>query len=266
MPIPEATEVDQDTYQSMPPPPPPRGTRDYRKHILTIAATLTADAYQDASGDLILHTGWRGALDIAIEILHLVGISAPDHHVDAFGTVQLRGGYVSLDEEQCMAQAVKMAPGLYPELPPHEALRKTLEAGERVWRLPEKLLGVWEEAATALRRDGYADGYTAARVALTRWLNDNYRDDRVTMAAAAASVTHSVWRGVLPPGDKWVEDVLADAPDLSGSLAWAASAEPAHVENMAPGVFGEMLETGRQVSRRRKRSKRCQCCGRKRST
>lgn len=266
MPVPEATLVDKDTYERMPPPPPPRGTRDYRRCLLLILAACDSHAYQDRAHGFILHTGWRGAVDLMIEMMHLVGANAPDRCVDAYGGIHLDGEFAVLDEEASMAEAMRKAPDLYPELPLHEAVRRTLQAGEIVWGLPPKLQKVWEEAATALRRDGYTDGHTPARVALTKWLNDNYRDARVTMAAAAASVTYSVWRKVLPNGDLWVDDVLDDTPDLTGSVAWARSAQPVDVERQAPGVIEGMLKTGEEEARRRRRKgggKRCKCCGQK---
>lgn len=264
MPIPEANEVDPETYEKLGPPPPPRGTLAYRKLLLSALAQRDSAGYVDAARIIHVHNGWRGAVDLMIEMLNFVGTYAPEGLVDAYGRVLLAGQYSVVDEEEALRHATELAPRLYPEDPPHVALRKTLESGEVVWHLPNELLPVWEEAATALRRDGYHDGYNAARVALTRWLN-THRDKRVMMGLAAASVTHGCWRHTMPVGDEWIAELLDDGPDLGGSLAWSRQAEPEDVERATPGVMGGILAAGeREYNRRRRRKgKRCSCCGRR---
>lgn len=254
----EAEQVDVPEDEELPELPEP-GSAAYRKIILKIAATSDSEDYQLAMRPVFTQRGWRAAIDVMVEIVGNLGINCPPWAIDAFGKVKLDSVVHLMSEEDVLEFAARNAKKDPDDRPYHEALRSYLETGDRVASLTRELLPVWEEAATVLRRETRAS-LEEARVLFTRWLN-THRDDRVKTGALGASITHAVFRKLaMPPGDAWVDELVATKPDLRGSVAWARNAPHAlevnHTYALA-ATYGDV-----ELPEQRRKKSRCKC-GRK---
>lgn len=262
MPIFEAEDVDgeEDFLQ---PEPPPVGSVGYRRAILNICATWTSDEYEAAMRPVFQWRGWRAAVEVMCEMIGAAGANVPPHLIDAFGNVKLDSLVSVMDDEEILREAHAIAPRVHPDLPRHEALAQSVKDGEEMRRLILDLLPVWNQAATVLRRAEHAADVEPARVLFTRWLNTY--ENRLSTSVVAAATTHAYWRWrALPPGNEWVETMLADGPDISGSIAWAQGASLMDVRRQQPDLVDNWVTRMMPPKKKAKQAKKGRCypgCG-----
>jgi len=257
VPIFEAQDAEEGDFLG--PEPPPVGSVGYRRAILNICATWTSDDYEAAMKPVFQWRGWRASVEVMCELIGAASINCPASCVDAFGNVKLDSLVMVMDDEEITREAHDLAPRVHPTLPRHEALALSITEGEEMRALILDLLPVWNQAATLLRKAERVQDMESARVLFTRWLNTY--DNRVQTAVVAAATTHTYWRWrALPPGDEWVETMLDDGPDVSGSIAWTRSAGLNDIRRQQPGLVDNWVARSieaRKGSKRRKR--RCTC-------
>lgn len=259
MPIFEAEEVEEGEGVFLQAEPPPVGSVAYRRVILGICATWNSDDYEAAMKPVFQWRGWRAAVEVMCEMIGAASINCPPHLVDAFGNVKLDPIVAVMDDEEILREAHKMAPRVHPDMPRHEALALSITEGEEMRALILDLLPVWNQAATVLRKAENMADVEPARVLFTRWLNTY--ESRVQTSVVAAATTHAYWRWrALPPGDEWIETMLSDGPDLSGSLAWSGGASLMDVRRQQPDLVDNWVTRMMPEKKARKKGKpRCTC-------
>lgn len=266
--VPEAVDSGEGEFSG--PEPPPAGSIAYRKTILRICAAETADAYEALMVPVWEWRGWRAGVEVMVEMMGAVAANLRPDWVDAYGNVSLSGHIVTLDDEQILRYAAQIAPRFHPDLPRHEAIRRTIQEGEEARAVTRSMVPYWEQAVGMLRTATSLTDLEPARVVFARWLNDHYRDRRLWAASLGAASTHTHWRHrVMPPGDGWVDDAVSNTPDLRGSLGWASTATVVDVARQQPDLVAnwqasEEPRPGKGKGGRKGRSKCCPGCGKHR--
>lgn len=242
------------------PEPPPVGSVAYRRVILKICAGWDSREYEAAMHPVFEWRGWRAAVEVMCELIGAASINVPGSAVDAFGNVKLDSLVDVMDDEEILREAHRVAPKVHPTLPRHEALAESIREGEEMRGLILDLVPTWNEAATVLRGATHMADVDPARVLFTRWLNTY--DNRVTVSIIAAATTHAYWRRrVLPPGDGWVESMLNEGPDVSGSLAWGRQAGLDDLRRQQPDLVNNWVrKAAPMVWRTTPAKKRKGCC------
>jgi hypothetical protein len=243
------------------PEPPPVGTLAYRRVILNICAAWTSDDYDAAMKPVFQWRGWRASVEVMCELIGAAGHNAPPSLVDAFGSVKLDSLVRVMDDEEILRQSHEFAPRTHPELPRHEALALSISEGEEMRATILDLLPVWNQAATMLRRAKTMQDVDPARALFTRWLNTH--ENRLNAAVIAAHTTHAYWRyRALPPGNEWIDEMLADGPDVRGSIAWARTATLADIARQQSDLVDNWVTRATVPKRsRKKHGVRCLGCG-----
>lgn len=258
MPLFEAQDAGREDFLT--PEPPAVGTVGYRRAILNICATWTSPEYEAAMKPVFQWRGWRACVEVMCEMIGAASINCPSRVIDAFGNVKLDSLVRVMDDEEILRHAHATAPTAHPGLPQHEALPLAIADGENLRAMTLDLLPVWNQAATLLRKAESMHDVDPARVLFTRWLNTY--DDRLRTACVAAATTHAYWRyRALPPGDEWVETMLNDGPDLSGSVVWSRSATLKDVHRQQPDLVDNWVKRAAERSKpKSKGKKKRHCC------
>lgn len=225
------------------PPPPARGTKAYRRLVLSVCATDGLDDLNARMKKPWEHIGWRLGVDVITELLyHLIrSVVVHGEPRDAYGNIRMERFIRPIDDEYRLRFASERAKLSHGDLSPHVAFKSAYEEGEEVWNEVESMIPVAARAFTAMEREGDRE---AAWPILLKYVNR--RGERVSDTLRATTVTHASLRGwAMPPGDGWVEKFLreesAEPADLGGSFAYYAGMTPETQREHLPGWWVEAL-------------------------
>ncbi|MFE2934887.1 hypothetical protein [Streptomyces sp. NPDC059278] len=226
------------------PPPPARGTRAYRRLVLSICTANGFDELNARMKQPWEHIGWRLGIDVITELLYHLTRSTAIHGDprDAFGNIRMDQFIRPVSDEFRLWFASERSKLAHEDLSPHVAFKAAYAAGEETWGEVERLTPVAARAFTAMEREGNRE---AAWPILLKYVNR--QGERVDDTLRAVSVAHASLRGfAMPPGDGWVEKFLSDEfsgqTGLEGSLAYYAGMTPEMERDHLPGWLATAID------------------------
>jgi len=194
--------------------------RAYRRALLLTLAQRTFGGFTDRMAELWQQYGRRTQIDGITELMMGVERVTPKTMRNSTGSVIIGSLLERMDDNTRLRMAGQNAATLYPELPPHQAFRKSLAEADRVYNEIEQWIGPLQEAADALF--AASGDELAVRAPVMRHVarGGADRETRDRRLAEGLLVCHAMLRPwAFPEGEDWVEAWIAPVPQVSGSAA-----------------------------------------------